>query len=1208
MSSAEAEILEELSPYDSSDLAAGVGALQLRADNAKGLLRIERLAAVVAALEPHDGPSMSSGRWRRLVREPPIADEYTLRAEDPFEEPYVRSISYVGGSYLVLPGLATDSAAVLSRLLEGVHSWNDPNEHETEFVRQVVVMVTAVLRVSDEVLRRGGLSRNEAPESTGVEVPPGPAFSELKKAVRFGWQEVEGLVGNRGRAALGRFIRQTGSLMSPLDVSNGPVGDRLVATPMLATDDEVIILLPGCLLASLRHHIILLAKQYGLTSRVAEAYSTALAREVGRALLFLRHEPSRLDGIRGLDGCRDQFFAFDADKLCHVALLVDTLGDYSDDDPYGRAIIRVTPEQLDEHFADVRLRAADAGCTVLHLIVPDAIGRTAAVALSASGDEAASRSVSFTASDLAVVAHLEEGDPLTLWKFAGARDELRRHANIMAWNNVDEFALYRNHKHSFYISDDARPNLITLAPDTGLDLRMQAATEVDLRGVVDPQGRVVPMMRRYPYPDIPIYALAPFGAEFRLALPDARPRLWVNLAAGPGTPGLDLCDMIAYWLWQCLPALDAPLRSAEAAGLSQLTWDVRVSPGVAARTFSEPDQEGLWFDVSRTDGGFLIDFLDPTPGALMGPDNTAEREFLRTLLEELSAAIGYAGGDTDGFDPADIVDRHAPLGHKKMVVTLATPLNPMIGHTDVPPPRLVHGADTARVLDRLGGWLTTGLGLPAGPIPGGRRVEVLKAAVRWLFEWVADAVAALSPDGVIEFLLAQNESLLNSKALTQLNLPTRAACFGESSEFLENLERDMRQHTATTIASRFIIEYVAAVPPRGKQPVSMESYDALIALAVEITNLGMLSDAIHYGLSDTALTMLPSGRLGIDRDDRYGRAIEVLSGINAGAAFEHARHRFADHWDSGGDSPEPDGLHDLEQAAQAEFGFTFAELAEVIAALDAAATGEEPSSLSVDAFVELLRSETELSEATVGAILDALTLGPRDRFIPKSSPPDVYPWRFNRALSYLRRPLVLTKDEDVQRVWWGSRNTYQSGRYLTDLCASARLKADSEEMARYLGSVRSDENDAFNDLVAEHFEQRGLVVRRRVDRIGKSRVARPNGEDLGDIDVLAADPKRRTLWAVEAKDFELARTPAELKNEVDKLIGGDGSAVARHGERLEWLNQHLGETLDWLGTSHGPAPWKIRGLIVVSRDLLSPHLHDQVDIPITSYRELVESR
>ena len=136
-----------------------------------------------------------------------------------------------------------------------------------------------------------------------------------------------------------------------------------------------------------------------------------------------------------------------------------------------------------------------------------------------------------------------------------------------------------------------------------------------------------------------------------------------------------------------------------------------------------------------------------------------------------------------------------------------------------------------------------------------------------------------------------------------------------------------------------------------------------------------------------------------------------------------------------------------------------------------------------------------------------------------------------------------------------------------------------------------------------------LIVRPQVKKIGKLRIERKPGEDLGDIDVLVADRAQRRLLGVEAKDLAVARTPAELNNELaETFLSHDGkqAAIDRHLERIAWLREHLAEVLDWLGLGdEDTAAWTVDGLMVLDIELMSPYLIDP-PLPVITYRDLRE--
>jgi hypothetical protein len=73
------------------------------------------------------------------------------------------------------------------------------------------------------------------------------------------------------------------------------------------------------------------------------------------------------------------------------------------------------------------------------------------------------------------------------------------------------------------------------------------------------------------------------------------------------------------------------------------------------------------------------------------------------------------------------------------------------------------------------------------------------------------------------------------------------------------------------------------------------------------------------------------------------------------------------------------------------------------------------------------------------------------------------------------------------------------------------------------------------------------------------------------------------------KDFEFARTPVELGNELEKLLGGGDSAVAHHQERLAFLRTNLARITVELRLEGSYQDWQVHGLVVTSADLMAAH-------------------
>ena len=354
--------------------------------------------------------------------------------------------------------------------------------------------------------------------------------------------------------------------------------------------------------------------------------------------------------------------------------------------------------------------------------------------------------------------------------------------------------------------------------------------------------------------------------------------------------------------------------------------------------------------------------------------------------------------------------------------------------------------------------------------------------------------------------------------------------------------------------------------------------------------------------------MLGSGRLGVQRVgwiDAHQTFLKLVVEADIAAAEGN---------DMRSHNPSAKFLADLDKAALAEFGFSFSELADIVSHISSigAHQSTDPRHVMRDDMVSKLRDAIGWDEARVNSAIGMFVLERRADFLQPEPPygrQDVYPWRFNRRLSYLRRPLISWRDADNrEHLVWGARNLLQAYRNIFSLCLSGRYKAESDEMAQLVGKQRHAAGKRFTQSVAAIAETASDVeVRTEVERIAGLRLLRASGQPIGDVDVLVADQYHHIVWAIEAKNLAVARTPAELSNEIaDVLKSSDGRSASAeiHMERVEWLKQHRKELLADLGlTDRRAGRWQVRPLIVTDGELLSSHLV-KVLIPVISLRRL----
>ena len=334
-----------------------------------------------------------------------------------------------------------------------------------------------------------------------------------------------------------------------------------------------------------------------------------------------------------------------------------------------------------------------------------------------------------------------------------------------------------------------------------------------------------------------------------------------------------------------------------------------------------------------------------------------------------------------------------------------------------------------------------------------------------------------------------------------------------------------------------------------------------MVLAAEIHTKGMFSDMLRRELTDISVSILPSRRLGFSRGGQFETGREEWLAVHARGEIRRRSRRFvqlAEEYD--GTDPPPE-LLELDAAVTQELGVGLIEI--------------------VHFHHELINIGWELDgsqrRCCRGAVYSAScparmgtrqgrsrdrshSLRPRDNFFPAApfSRTDVYPWRFNRELSYIRRPILIRVTETgAEEAVWGTRHVYSAGRHTFELFTGGRMRARTERLNVLLNRWRAADALAFNDQVADLFRtQEKSKVRVRVTRFGRRPIERARGHQISDIDVFVADTERQEILVIETKALAVGRTAAELENErLSTFVAAPGrrSDVEKLLDVVEWV-------------------------------------------------------
>ncbi|MFC2050726.1 hypothetical protein ACFLTN_06075 [Chloroflexota bacterium] len=1234
-----------ISPYDVSDALAKIAGLKLLPKNASHAIRLEALSFAAACNNyAPDRPKISLRHLKNLVNQH-LGPRCSLSLqEDPCENMFTEEFTFYGGSYIVFPGITENPTFILRNLCKGLFLSPHPFLEGTP--RDLIcLLIIGILALSNEIAIRSGLTRGLEPSqltwNENLIIPDSKTWSLLQEAVTFDEQEIFNLLS---------FYRVSSDILDPFIIKAGSIpqkqfdcqASQLMITPIVKVANRLIVAEPGLLLKALLHHILDLAIKHKVSHGLVTSFRAALWDTLIKNLNSLDIRPLEFpfDVSAPNDSFQDGLFRFDSDKMIYLQLISDDLRGYNVNQPGNTWDLGNLPNNLvrrHDEIIEQLLRDHSPPNNILWLITLETLARPVYLALNGTMFQH-DVPLAISVADLETICKLEHGDPLALWKYATQKQRIREKVIVGVTSELDEFQIYQSQHHSYYISGDALPNVISIAPGGAGELRRQVFKQRDRHGVSSHKsGSGIEVIRLHEYGQgIPIYVPADvyFDLDQVMFLVEQLPiPIWVIGEEYTEENRRDLykfyillADLIAYWLWQFSSSLHSilePLRGLT----SRVLFEIHLTPFSDWYEFlttpsKEPNKsypQNVSFAINAQETTIVLDMKPSILQQLKRSDNLGEREVMTTTLVAIRNLLTELGIDTDSKlnDSVikTIIETYAPLGNKKKNILLDSRINPMLGDEPPNPFRKIQDADKQQILDEIAEQLKS-LGYLAGPIPEESRVNLINdGVVEYLYKRLKQIIATLMPDNLISWLISYNEATLWQFYFIRLTTPTRLACFSNKHEIEQKLGEEISEVNLAAISSRFLIEYIAARPPSGLRPISLEVYDLLMAIASLIVDWGSGSDLINYNIADIQLKILPSGRLTRDRDTFITAKQQFMREYMI-SEIRGASKSFASHWrDTNIDfdevnSPDFDETNSFAQAFKSEFGFSDMEFALMTGQLYAIGE-EQDAQIKTKSYKELIQiivDNTGIPYQKVCDFIAQLSLGPRADFLdtgPEFKEKDVHPWRFNRALSYLRRPLIkIVKTKDDELIAWGNRHLYNSMFYLENLCMNGRLKAKSDQMSKFIGTIRNRQGRAFNDSIYDSFHRlTNIIVKRRVTKFGKLKMRDSKG-DIGDIDVFVADPTRKQILLIECKNLEAARTPYEMDSEIKELFTGSNSDTSKIQKRHNWVKNNLSLVLYQFGLPISTR-WKITSIIVVSQELMTSYIKSS-PVKVLSFRQLTE--
>jgi hypothetical protein len=193
----------------------------------------------------------------------------------------------------------------------------------------------------------------------------------------------------------------------------------------------------------------------------------------------------------------------------------------------------------------------------------------------------------------------------------------------------------------------------------------------------------------------------------------------------------------------------------------------------------------------------------------------------------------------------------------------------------------------------------------------------------------------------------------------------------------------------------------------------------------------------------------------------------------------------------------------------------------------------------------------------IDAFLNSFSLKARNTWAPQSpvKPSDVEPWRFERKLSVILRPLIECKNSDETTYVFGVGTMRESFAYIIDSISNGKFDKDvfvSRNMRSYIGKRVDEAGRSFTHEVADLLRKLGWQA---LEEVKMTQLGAGKSPNLGDIDVLAWSEEGYVL-AIECKRLKGARTISEIAQTCSRFQGNVGDHLHKHIRRITWLDQN----------------------------------------------------
>ena len=1175
-------ILKEVKKYDVYDIIAKLSALNLVPENQNKATIIEPIIAAILTLSRDEMVSkykMSTGKFKKLIQS--IENMGLTSAIDPPENSFIDRVMFYN-NYNIFTGINYIPSYILQTIINTIYT--SSNQFNIEFTKRASVLINFILQISDYVSREIDIDIENVKrydEISNIVIPSENRLEKLKKCLVIKEDVINCMLNDKELINLLYSDFENENIENILNLDN----QKFFKKPFLKDDKgNVIILSSSILVPFLIHNIVILANQYGEKERIIELYNNKVWKQCIEYFYRLGNkkinESSLNIDLKKDDTSYKEVLLTGDNKQVIVAIgIFDDGRNFNKekvfDNYQNNEIGKLLDKRINYITNNLKYKIKDRDIFIC--LIYNSFGRSMLIGFNKG---TANVPICLNPFELKCIAINEREQKFFLTRYISAKNKLIKMPQ--AFGELPFIDVYTNCNYSFYINDEFNPKNTMLYLSAGDDIEyIVKSLKKEDRHLVESYNPeymeeviLLDEKRKIYFSD----NINRNNIEVSLLVEMKNIQIWVYSEKVKDSNELNvyhsMIDAISYWIGECKKIIeDKEIREKYISIKITITgnsidyfYDVEYNDSIEDTV-----------SIKKENNKILLNISPDTYHCLNRKDNKEEKKLLLIVLKEI---IDITDEDYKKIDEIFLPDK------KQKFFTLDYEIYPYLKPIDYPQNRRINENDINELLDDVGKYIISLKRWKYGIVNEEDKNEITLLVVDYLYKLLQDKVKNMSPYNLIEAIYLDLEEQIYYMMMFQKRHYNDILCYPEKKD---KIWKEFNEKQRVTKAMKFLIEYVAAQPPSGKEFLGEYEYEQLLAICSLIVEWAYNNDLFRYKIFNTPIEILKSDRLGIKKDEFNTMGNSMLN-----ARIREFEYNSIGKWNEilVNNQFEAD---ELDEAFNFEKGFTFSEFLKVCYNL--ILIGEEQKG-DVKKFecerltLKIQEQLKNIEEIKVQKVLDYISLERREDFL---IPPDgfrkedTYPWRFNRELSFTRRPLIKRNNEYI----WGNRNIFHMTMFMMDLISDGKFKSKSKEMNKYIGKISNNRGQAFNESIfniLKTFPE--LIVDKNLKKINGKKVVDKENKDLGDIDILYIYSKNKLIVVGEVKDFKLSRNPYEIYCEYKEMFEDNGnkkSYSTKLKRRAEWIEQHIEDIKKQYNLSGDN--WRVCKTFIVNEHLISKNVY-----------------